>query len=725
MKRDPQSLPHGRGGRLAVLLTALVLALGTALGLGAGPAAAATTSTLVNFTPSGAQQQRFDTAGNALDAHDGMIAEFDHTYYLYGTSYDCGYRWQVNSDFCGFKVYSSTDLVHWTDRGFVVPAYSCADCFRPHVLYDSSTAKYVLWTNDNSSPSDFRVYTSPTPTGPFTEQATPRLAYSDCGWDFGLYQDTDGTAYMVDTDCAAANASGLVVQQLTPDYLTTDGQFTAVPFPGSAEAPSMFKRGSTYYITMSYPTCGYCTGTGTGYLTASNPLGPWTGASAGAGSGPWSVSGGQLYADGGGPVTAKTGTDWTDYTDSFDTTPLETGTNGAVSGLYAQAGWLVRADSYGDGYGFLLSNYQYTSADASGYLAFVKFSNGSAVSVDPVQLPFAVTAGQSYAVSTTVSGDTYTVAVDGATVASFTDSSFTTGTIGFREYGTESAYFSDVSVTSGGSTLFSDGFSSLAQWNAPEAVATPTIVSSNSCGGQPSFVSELAQTGGGTVYLYGSDLWDAQNNEGLANFFWTPLHFTASGAISPISCSASSNVALAHGVPGAQLPVAHLDQSSGVTGFQTLCPITGTGDELMQTFTAGRSGTLDRLELTAFQETTPTGLTGAAGPGGTPVNGSLTLSLVALTPSGGVGPELASQTYQASDVGWAPENLVLSPDVKVTRGSRYAVLASSSTTQGCYGFAENTGNPYRGGSAATSTDGGATFTAAPSTDLKFLTTVTP
>lgn len=29
-------------------------------------------------------------------------------------------------------------------------------------------------------------------------------------------------------------------------------------------------------MTYSDPNCGYCSGTGTGYATASNPMGPWT-----------------------------------------------------------------------------------------------------------------------------------------------------------------------------------------------------------------------------------------------------------------------------------------------------------------------------------------------------------------------------------------------------------------------------------------------------------------
>lgn len=712
-----------RPARALVAVVAAVAAM-TVVGAGVAPQAAhaATGSTIVNFTPSGQQVMRFDTNGNAVDAHDGQIAEFGGTYYLYGTSYNCGYRWGINSDFCGFKVYSSSDLSHWTDRGFVVPAYSCADCFRPHVLYDAATRSYVLWTNDSSAPGDFRVYTSASPTGPFTERTPPTLAYSDCGWDFGLFQDTNGQAYMVNTDCADSD-DGLVIQQLTADDLTSDGTYAVAHMPGAVEAPSMFERDGRYYITMSDPTCGYCTNTGTGYLTASNPLGPWTGSSQ---TDTWNVENGQLHVTGGslgGAIgLAATGTSWTDYDLAFDTTPLETGTAG--SGPYAQAGWVIRMDAAGNGYGFLLSNYPYTDAKSSGYLAFVKYSNGNATTVTPTALPFAVVAGQSYHVVSSVSGDTLTVAINGTTVDTVTDSSYTAGTVGFREDGadSESADFDNVAVTApDGSTLFSDDFSGgLSQWNAPAPAQNPYLISQDSCGGQPSFVSELPKAGGGDIYLYGSDLWDAQRNEGVSNYFWAPLRFDGKGAIGQIACSPEVSLDLAHGHPGSQAPVPGRDQTSGVAGFQVACDIAG-GTERMQTFTTGRSGTLRQVRLTAYQETTPAVVTGAANTLGSPVDAPLTLRLVTLDGQGGIARVLATQTYAIGDVGWSATNLTLSTDTPVKRGQTYAVVASSSATQGCYGIAQNTANPYRGGHAATSTDGGQTFTAAPTTDLKFLT----
>ena len=66
---------------------------------------------IVNFNSNGKQLTRYDSAAAAIDAHDGEIALFDGVYYLYGTSYDCGYEWgNKTSSFCGYKCYSSQFL---------------------------------------------------------------------------------------------------------------------------------------------------------------------------------------------------------------------------------------------------------------------------------------------------------------------------------------------------------------------------------------------------------------------------------------------------------------------------------------------------------------------------------------------------------------------------------------------------------------------------------------
>ena len=245
-----------------------------------------------NFTADGKQLTRFDAAGDAIDAHDGEIAYFQGTYYLYGTSYDCGFAWQnKKAPFCGFKVYSSPDMVNWTDQGFLFDAQTPVwqtrcngntyGCFRPHVLFNQKTKQYVLWINVYDNKVGFRVFTSPSPTGPFKEVAEPTLAMDSNAPVAGLnngdhdtFVDDDGTAYLAYTDWRSKGT--IVIEQLTPDYLSGANRFVKNITEGKTEAPALFKRRGIYYVTYSDPNCGYCSGTGTSYRTASSPLGPWS-----------------------------------------------------------------------------------------------------------------------------------------------------------------------------------------------------------------------------------------------------------------------------------------------------------------------------------------------------------------------------------------------------------------------------------------------------------------
>ncbi len=245
-----------------------------------------------NFTEAGKQVTRFDAAGDAIDAHDGEIAYFQGTYYLYGTSYDCGFAWQnKQAPFCGFKVYSSPDLVNWTDKGYLFDAQTPVwqtrcngntyGCFRPHVIFNQKTGKYVLWINVYDNQTGFRVFTSASPLGPFQEVAEPKLAVNGNAPVAGLnngdhdtFVDDDGKAYIAYTDWRAKGA--IVIEQLSPDYLSGSNRFVQGVTESKTEAPGLFKRRGIYYITYSDPNCGYCSGTGTSYRTAPSPLGPWS-----------------------------------------------------------------------------------------------------------------------------------------------------------------------------------------------------------------------------------------------------------------------------------------------------------------------------------------------------------------------------------------------------------------------------------------------------------------
>lgn len=252
----------------------------------------ASAQSIKNFDKNGKQITKFDNLGNAVDAHDGEIALFNGVYYLYGTSYDCGFEWgNKSAPFCGFKTYSSTDLEHWTDRGFMFDAKTDVwqtrcdgktyGCFRPHVIYNKKTKLYVLWINVYDNRVGYRVFTSKTPVGPFAEVKEPTLAVnSDMpvaglnNGDHDTFVDDDGTAYLAYTDWRTKGS--IVIEKLSDDYLTGTGQYVKSVTTGETEAPGLFKRKGKYYVVYSDPNCGYCSGTGASYRMAPSPLGPWS-----------------------------------------------------------------------------------------------------------------------------------------------------------------------------------------------------------------------------------------------------------------------------------------------------------------------------------------------------------------------------------------------------------------------------------------------------------------
>jgi len=237
-------------------------------------ARAAVTVTISNSNAQGQQRSRFDVDGNALDAHDGTSVLFDGTYYLYGTSYACGYQYTRNATFCGFKVYRSPDLTHWIDEGFAVPPGNCGYCFRPHVVFNASTKKYVLWADGGGV---YLVYSSDTPLGPFVRGPDPKLAVGGAV-DESLFVDDDGAGYLIHntTEVAAGLTADMVVERLTPDYMTTTGANVRLGL-GDVEAFAVFKHAGVYHALMSDPSCAYCSGA-TGEMTSQSMMGPWTGA---------------------------------------------------------------------------------------------------------------------------------------------------------------------------------------------------------------------------------------------------------------------------------------------------------------------------------------------------------------------------------------------------------------------------------------------------------------
>jgi hypothetical protein len=682
-----------------IVLALLIAAL-------AAPAASAApfTPTIVNGDARGAAI-RFDTSGDAIDAHDGEIKRFGNRYYLYGTSYGCGYvrLERPATPWCGYRVYSSPDLAHWTDEGPLFDATTSywqsrcdsgtLSCYRPHVAYNAATRRYVLWMNSYDVANGYHVLTSTSPTGPFTEVALPQLAYPR-GGDMDLFVDDDGTGYIAYTLTGAGYDEA--VERLDPTYTTGTGDVTRLGLRNT-EAPSLFSRHGTYYLTLSDPNCAYCDGTGASYLTAPTPLGPWKGAMRSDAP----VVDGRLELTGRGALV-KGGEQWRDYTLELSVTPRNT------NGRYAQSGWFFRAADERNGYAWLIGNYPHPGAEG-GNLTKVVYVNGQA-RVSIVKLPFAIVDGRTYRVRQEIAGTTLRTFIDGTLVDTTTDATYAAGTVGLRETTGESGAFDDVRVTApDGTVLFQEDFSGdLSRWSGLEPRLRGFEFSPDSCGGQPADVAELPARGG-HAYVFQSDRWNAgDQNEALATHYWEPLRFAADGSIAPLRCGAAFDVPLAGAHAGADTAPANLDQTSGSAGFRAFGDISGSLRRA-QTFTAGRTGTLTRVAFTGYQDNHP--------------NGPLVLQLAELD-GDAPGRVLAQRSIPVSETRWSPSELVLDAGVPVVAGRRYAIVVSApASTRRGYGFAYSDGDPYARGGALVSTDGGATWRPETGRDLKFETSV--
>ena len=222
-----------------------------------------------------------DAAGSALQMHGLGIIQVGKTWYAYGE--DKAGETASNTSFQAIPCYSSTNLKDWTFQGDALTVQSSGDLGpdriveRPKVIYNATTHMYVMWMHiDNTSYSEAEagVAESPTPCGPYTYLgASQPLGFQSR--DIGLFQDTDGTAYLLTED----RANGLRIDELSADYLSVVSAGTAnggsVALMQDLEAPAMAHVGSTYYLIASHLT-GWATNDDV-YATAPSPGGPWSG----------------------------------------------------------------------------------------------------------------------------------------------------------------------------------------------------------------------------------------------------------------------------------------------------------------------------------------------------------------------------------------------------------------------------------------------------------------
>lgn len=252
---------------------------------------------------------RVDKDGRPMDIHDGNIVQFERggLYYYYGVGYgECHSKMNFGcaGEFllgdCGFRInhtinlYTSSDLSRWTFVRDILPWNNDRPLgiyYRPKVIYNRLTQRYVLWVNRvlRSGPFDapdfldasYVVATSLTPDGPFTvvNRKVQTLAYGNPG-DFSLFIDHDNVSKISKAYIAYDafdNLHRIQIEELTADYTDSLGKTasTGPLTPVNNEAPILFKHLGYYYLLFGECCCFCRSGSNSRVFVSSHPLGPW------------------------------------------------------------------------------------------------------------------------------------------------------------------------------------------------------------------------------------------------------------------------------------------------------------------------------------------------------------------------------------------------------------------------------------------------------------------
>jgi hypothetical protein len=202
---------------------------------------------------------------------DPAVVLFDQTFYIYPTT-DGFADWGATS----FSVFSSSNLVEWTNRGVVLTVPTDTTWATGHAWAPSAArvgdTYYFYFTADNK----IGVATAKSPTGPFKDAlGKPLIAdrqYGVVSIDPHVFIDDDGQAYLY------FGNGGLRVGKLKADmvsFASTPVDINPSGTSGTIEGSAMFKRKGTYYLKWSEGDTRLATYRDA-YARAQSPLGPFT-----------------------------------------------------------------------------------------------------------------------------------------------------------------------------------------------------------------------------------------------------------------------------------------------------------------------------------------------------------------------------------------------------------------------------------------------------------------
>lgn len=211
------------------------------------------------------------TADPAVLVHQGRL-------YLYTGRDEAGpdeTTYRMNE----WRVYSTCDMVHWTDHGIPLKVgdfkWARKDAFAADVIErDGKFYLYAPVREKRVNAFAIGVAVSDNPAGPFVDaRGTPLITDAMTRETANYWDDIDPAIFLDDDGQAYLYFGNKVLKyaKLKRNMTELDGPIHTVGIDTFEEAPYLHKRGDTYYLTYSrgWPE-------ETAYLTGPGPTGPWT-----------------------------------------------------------------------------------------------------------------------------------------------------------------------------------------------------------------------------------------------------------------------------------------------------------------------------------------------------------------------------------------------------------------------------------------------------------------
>lgn len=217
---------------------------------------------------------------------DPFVIQHEGTYYLFGT----------NASNEGFKCWESTDLVHWTERGWAYretdDSWAKSHYWAPEVeFYKGKFYMTYSAMNKGSDPPRLLIAlaVSDKPEGPYRDLHVPWFDFGYSAIDGHIFVDDDGKPYLYFSRngfedgysfgimYGVALADDLSKPVGEPIKLTeADQPWEKVRYAENRcnEGAFVLKHRGRYYMTYSANHTGF-PHYGIGYATADKPLGPW------------------------------------------------------------------------------------------------------------------------------------------------------------------------------------------------------------------------------------------------------------------------------------------------------------------------------------------------------------------------------------------------------------------------------------------------------------------